>query len=261
VPPEKMTLFRRQRAAIWALSEVFMTPHTLASTLNKKFILEPVISPTGGFVGFELLTRYTSVAGKSRNPFMVIENMPFSEKRDLLFEQLNALSPAVALLEQRGLFVSINIDRDMVRMVEEDAQLSWLFSIASVLRLEVSENIDFSHDVEARQALQQLKARGMHFFLDDLGTGFANLDALYTGLFDAVKMDKRFFWEQKEKSIFPVLMANIQRYCPKIIVEGVENKEDLAALEHIPLYGLQGYYFPALEIDELPQHLSQGDAI
>lgn len=238
-----------------------MTSHTLASTLNKKFILEPVVSQSGAFVGFELLTRYTSVAGKSRNPFMVIENMPLSEKRDLLFEQLSALSPVVALLEQRGLFVSINIDRDMVQMIREDAQLGWLFSIASVLRLEVSENIDFLHDLDARQALQQLKAQGIRFFLDDLGTGFANLEALYTGLFETVKMDKRFFWEQKDKFIFPVLMTNIQRYCPNIIVEGVENKEDLAALESIPLYGLQGYYFTALEIDALPHHLRQDASI
>lgn len=233
-----------------------MTTHSLASTLNKKFILEPVMSQAGTFVGFELLTRYTSIAGKSRNPFMIIENMPRDEKRDLLFEQLGALSAVVALLEQQHLFVSINIDRDMVQMLEEDAQLCWLFSSSSVIRLEVSENIDFLRDRIARQTLQQLKARGIRFILDDLGTGFANLEALYTGLFDAVKMDKKFFWEQKDKSIFPVLMKNIQRYCPQIIVEGVENREDLAALEHIPLYGLQGYYFAALEIDELPQYLS-----
>ena len=232
-----------------------MTTHSLASTLNKKFILEPVMSQTGDFVGFELLTRYTSEAGKSRNPFMVIENMPQEEKRDLLFEQLSALSPVVALLERRDLFVSINIDRDMVRMLQEDPQLCWLFGSASVIRLEVSEHIDFLRDRAARQTLQQLKAHGIRFFLDDLGTGFANLEALYTGLFDAVKMDKRFFWEQKDKSIFPVLMKNIQRYCPQIIVEGVENEDDISALEPIPLYGLQGYYFTALEIDELSEHL------
>ncbi|MDU5780815.1 MAG: EAL domain-containing protein [Pantoea sp.] len=233
-----------------------MNSHSLASTLSKKFILEPVMSQSGRFVGFELLTRYTSLAGKSRNPFMVIENMPCSEKRDLLYEQLGDLSPVVALLEAHHLFVSINVDRDMVTMLEEDARLGWLLSTASVIRLEVSEAIDFHQDHEARETLHRLKARGIRFFLDDLGTGFANLEALYTGLFEAVKIDKRFFWEQKDKSIFPVLMANIQRYCPQIIVEGVENKEDLAALEHIPLYGLQGYYFSALEIEDLPQFFS-----
>lgn len=247
--------FMRAIAAVWALPEVFMTPHTLASTLSKKFILEPVMSQSGVAIGFELLTRYTSLAGKSRNPFMVIENMPQSEKCDLLYAQLSELSPIVALLEEHHLFVSVNIDRDMVTMLEADARLGWLFSTASVIRLEVSEAIDFQQDRDARDALQRLKARGIRFFLDDLGTGFANLEALYTGLFDAVKIDKRFFWEQKDKSIFPILMANIQRYCPQIIVEGVENKDDLAALEHIPLYGLQGYYFSALEIEDLPQYL------
>ncbi|MEZ3499869.1 EAL domain-containing protein [Pantoea sp. KPR_PJ] len=232
-----------------------MTTHSLASTLNKKFILEPVMSPAGTFIGFELLTRYTSEAGKSRNPFMVIENMPHEEKSHLLFEQLTALSTVVSLLEQRSLFISINIDRDMVQLLEDDARLSWLFSCSSVIWLEVSENIDFLRDRAARQTLQHLKRRGLRFILDDLGTGFANLEALYTGLFEAVKIDKRFFWEQKDKSIFPVLMKNIQRYCPQIIVEGVENKEDLAALEHIPLFGLQGYYFSSLALDELPRYL------
>ena len=246
----------RSNAAVWALPEVFMTPYSLASTLSKKFILEPVMSQSGLFVGFELLTRYTSLAGKSRNPFMVIENMPRREKRDLLYEQLSELSPIVALLEARDLFVSVNIDRDMVTMLEADARLGWLLSTASVIRLEVSEAIDFHQDHEARETLQRLKARGIRLFLDDLGTGFANLEALYTGLFEAVKIDKRFFWEQKDKSIFPVLLTNIQRYCPQIIVEGVENKDDLTALEHIPLYGLQGYYFSALEIEDLPQFLS-----
>jgi len=230
-----------------------MTPHSLASTLSKKFILEPVMSQSGLFVGFELLTRYTSLAGKSRNPFMVIENMPRGEKRDLLYEQLSELSPIVALLEARDLFVSLNIDRDMATMLEADARLGWLFSTASVIRLEVSETIDFQHDQEAREALQRLEARGIRLFLDDFGTGFASLEAIYTGLFEAVKIDKRFFREQKDKSIFPVLLANIQRYCPQIIVEGVENKDDLTALEHISLYGLQGYYFSALEIEDLPQ--------
>lgn len=233
-----------------------MTPHTLASTLSKKFILEPVMSQTGGFVGFELLTRYTSVAGKARNAYLVIENMPVEEKRALLCEQLGAISTIVAPLEERALFVSINIDRDMVQMLDQEAQLRWLFSASSVIRLEVSESIDVLHDATARQMLQQLKAGGIRFFLDDLGTGFANLEALYTGLFEAVKVDKRFFWEQKDKTIFPVLMKNIQRYCPQIIVEGVENEDDLSALASVPLYGLQGYYFPAIELDALTQHFN-----
>lgn len=232
-----------------------MIAHSLASTLHKKFILEPVVSQRGQFLGFELLTRYRSDAGKARNPWLVIENMRVNEKRELLVEQLDALLPSLSLLEHQQVFVSINIDRDMVDILNNDQLLCAALSHTHVIRLEVSENIDFLHDREARQKLDQLRAAGVRFFLDDLGTGYANLEALYTGLFEAVKIDKRFFWEQKGKPIFPVLMKNIARFCPLIIVEGVENEADLVALADVPLYGLQGYHYAALDIDELPERL------
>lgn len=228
---------------------------TLASTLNKKFVLEPVVSQSADWVGFELLTRYTSEAGNSRNAWMVIENMRYEEKRAFLMEQIDALSPLVALLERRQLFVSVNIDRDMVQLMQEDEQLRQRLGASGLMRLEISENIDFLNDHAAKQTLQQLKACGIRFFLGDLGTGFANLEALYTGLFEAVKIDKRFFWEQKDKTIFPVLMNNIRRYCPLIIVVGVEDDEDRATLADIPVYGLQGYRYAALELEELAQRL------
>ncbi|MFH8133742.1 EAL domain-containing protein [Pantoea osteomyelitidis] len=234
-----------------------MTPYSLASTLNKKFVLEPVVSQSGAFVGFELLTRYTSEAGKSRNAHMVIENMRYEEKREFLFEQLNLLSSILMLLEQHQLFISINIDQDMVQLLQEDERLCRMFSASSIIRLEISENVDFLPDHAARHTLQQLKEHGIRFFLGDLGTGFANLEALYTGLFDAVKIDKRFFWEQKDKPIFPVLMKNIRRFCPLIIVVGVEDDEDLATLAAVPVYGIQGYRYAALAPEELAQRLSQ----
>lgn len=232
-----------------------MSTHSLASTLNKQFVLEPVVSLSADFVGFEVLTRYTSEAGKTRNAIMVIENMRYEEKRAFLLEQLNALSPVVRLLEQHQLFISINIDRDMIQLFQEDERLRQRVSASGAVRLEISENIDFLLDRAAKQTLQQLKENGVRFFLGDLGTGFANLEALYTGLFEAVKIEKRFFREQKDKAIFPILMKNIQRYCPLIIVVGVEKDEDRATLADMPVYGLQGYYYPALTIDELAQRI------
>ena len=78
-----------------------MISHSLAATLNKKFVLEPVVSQSDAFVGFALLTRYTSEAGKSCSAHVLIENMRYEEKRAFLFEQLNVLSSIVGLLEQR----------------------------------------------------------------------------------------------------------------------------------------------------------------
>lgn len=68
-------------------------------------------------------------------------------------------------------------------------------------------------------------------WLDDFGSGKATLTALYDGLFDYVKIDKRFYWQlfthQGYDVVIDSLLKNINLLCKGVIVGGIEKKSIL----------------------------------
>ncbi|NIF23022.1 EAL domain-containing protein [Pantoea sp. Acro-835] len=228
----------------------------LADNMGRKFILEPIVSQQLKVIGFELLSRFYNQEAKPYNTIMMVRNLSSEGKRQLLYEQLKTVSSIIDVLEENNLFVSINVDDEMIKILHSDLQLNWMFTMSKVIRLEVSEEIDLTQNLTTLSHMRDLKEKGVSFFLDDLGNGFANLDALHTGIFDAAKIDKNFFWQQKNKLMFPVIIKNIKKLCENLIIEGVENDEDMKSLSSVSVYGMQGYHFNSIAVEDIKSYVT-----
>lgn len=124
------------------------------------------------------------------------------------------------------------------------------------LELEITESI-FHHDPSTVQLnLKQLKARGITIAIDDFGTGLSSLSRLHTLPFDKIKMDKSFVQGLADPMVRAIIkgMVNLSHEFHKaLVVEGVETKEQLHALERMGCTLIQGYVFsPSKPLAELP---------
>ncbi|EOC0551357.1 EAL domain-containing protein [Cronobacter sakazakii] len=111
------------------------------------------------------------------------------------------------------------------------------------VRLEISEDFDGLEKGIEHPILRTLLNVGYRLFLDDLGSGQANVAALTTGCYEAVKLDRAFYRQEVQIPTFNVLMKNIMKYCPYVIVEGVEQRQELPVLRDAGVTAIQGYLY------------------
>ncbi|WP_099062568.1 MULTISPECIES: EAL domain-containing protein [Serratia] len=76
--------------------------------------------------------------------------------------------------------------------------------------------------------------------LNYLGAGSVNLLTYVSTIFEVVKIDKILFSTQFYRNSFPVLLKDIIKYCPRIIVSGVFDTELLQHLKEWGVWGVQG---------------------
>jgi diguanylate cyclase (GGDEF)-like protein/PAS domain S-box-containing protein len=120
------------------------------------------------------------------------------------------------------------------------------------LELELTESV-VVQDVEATSAiLDRLHELGVRLSLDDFGTGYSSLNYLRRFPIDKIKIDQSFVGEitGKKRSVRLVraIIALARSFTMKVIAEGVESSEQLAALRAERCDEIQGYLAsPAIE--------------
>lgn len=115
------------------------------------------------------------------------------------------------------------------------------------INIELTESTFIGSDYdEALSVMRPLIDRGINFHLDDFGTGYSNLAYLVNLPFDCIKLDKSLLWNVSENRRAHRLIESIIKTVSgmgfHVIVEGVENKEQLAYLQSIECDMVQGYY-------------------
>ena len=96
-----------------------------------------------------------------------------------------------------------------------------------------------------RQQLEQIQARKIDVSIDDFGTGYSSLSQLQSLPVNYIKIDKSFVdnIEGKGEAIIRATLFIARELNCKTIAEGVETKEQVAALSAMDVDYLQGYYF------------------
>lgn len=114
------------------------------------------------------------------------------------------------------------------------------------INLEVTETAANEEQDIVEVNLQELSKEGIHFSLDDYGTGYSNLSRIMELPFHIIKLDKS-LTDRIGNSQIKILLKNtirmLQEIGMEVVVEGVETKE---ALQHFTEMGcdfIQGYYF------------------
>lgn len=115
------------------------------------------------------------------------------------------------------------------------------------LMLEITEDTlikDFNAGIEQ---IRILRDYGVQFAIDDFGTGYSSLEYLLNLPVDVIKIDKAFiqniYQNDTAKKIIGTLITLIDCVEKKIIVEGVETKEQLSVLKQMNIDYFQGFYF------------------
>ena len=115
------------------------------------------------------------------------------------------------------------------------------------INFEITESVA-ANDYNALDAvIRDLKEGGFTFAMDDYGTGYSNMQSIFSLDFDMVKIDKGILWSAEKNAIGRAILDNsvrmIREMRRKILVEGVETEEQIRLLAKLSVDFLQGFYF------------------
>lgn len=219
--------------------------------ITKTFIAEPIMTTSGQLVGCELLTRFHSEDLPVLNSKYFIMAMTVEGKKELLKQQLETVDFHASWFREHRLFCTVNVDTVQARLCVFDREIIQLLDKMDFIRLEISENFEGLELGINHPVLKTLLNVGYRLFLDDLGSGRANVAALTTGCYEAVKLDRAFYHQEVQKPTFNVLMKNIMKYCPYVIVEGVEQRQELPVLRDAGVTAVQGYLYRSVPFNNI----------
>ena len=120
----------------------------------------------------------------------------------------------------------------------------------SCLTLEITETAIMQNAEAAREQLEQIKALGVRVAIDDFGTGYASLSSLQSLPVDILKIDRSFVaalgggWSRelhKASELLHAIMGVGQALSLSVVAEGLEDEEQLRALEGMGCEMSQGY--------------------
>jgi len=115
------------------------------------------------------------------------------------------------------------------------------------INFEITESIAADDYRILSKVIKQLKDDGYLFSMDDYGTGYSNVSAVFSLNLDVVKIDKSILWGAEKSKMGMIILENtirmIRQMEKKILVEGVETKEQIELLRKLGVDYLQGFYF------------------
>ncbi|ALL17122.1 hypothetical protein NI40_008130 [Enterobacter sp. E20] len=219
--------------------------------INTTFIAEPIMTTSGQLIGCELLTRFHREDLPVLNSKYFIMAMTVEGKKELLKQQLQAIEVRAAWFRDNRLFCTVNVDTVQARLCVFDRDIIQLLDKLEFVRLEISEDFEGLEKGIEHPILRTLLNVGYRLFLDDLGSGRANVAALTTGCYEAVKLDRAFYRQEVQKPTFNVMMKNIMKYCHYVIVEGVEQRQELPILRDAGVTAVQGYLYRSVPFNKV----------
>ena len=113
--------------------------------------------------------------------------------------------------------------------------------------LEITESFAINDMQRVMDIITGLKKLGPRIALDDFGTGYSSLNYIKQLPLDIIKVDKTFIddiVEDDYAQAFIKLIVDLSKTIgTKIVVEGVEHKEQFELLKSLGVDYIQGYYF------------------
>ena len=115
------------------------------------------------------------------------------------------------------------------------------------INFEITESIAATDYDMLSNIIILLKKEGFLFSMDDYGTGYSNVSAVFSLNLDVIKIDKSLLWGAEKSESGMIILENtirmIRQMNKKILVEGVETAAQIKLLEKLGVDYLQGYFF------------------
>ncbi len=131
---------------------------------------------------------------------------------------------------------------DKLRLELDEAGLS-----PSQLSLELTESALIDGNPTTERSLQELRSLGVRIGLDDFGTGFSSLAYLKRFPISFLKIDRSFVnglgTDENDSAIVRATIALAHALNLRVVAEGIETEDQLAALTELNCDLVQGYLF------------------
>lgn len=140
---------------------------------------------------------------------------------------------------------SVQFARDsFVEEVEDILQRTGLHP--SLLQIELTESATLTGVERAAEMMRRLKSKGISVAMDDFGTGYSCLSYLPKLSFDALKLDRSFVNElivrPETRGFVKSILMLAHNLNMKVIVEGIETREQLELIRALGTNEAQGYF-------------------
>jgi diguanylate cyclase (GGDEF)-like protein/PAS domain S-box-containing protein len=114
------------------------------------------------------------------------------------------------------------------------------------LEMEITERVVLNFDIIAER-MKEISAMGIRFAVDDFGTGYSSLQHLHRLPISTVKIDRSFVQRlcEPNSGSYPIVEAIISMghsLNMQVIAEGVEDKEQMKALQRLGCDAMQGFF-------------------
>lgn len=147
--------------------------------------------------------------------------------------------------------ISVNVSRAHFYGKEISAKLMELITKYELspkdLELEITETICAADMDMINDKISSLQSLGFKVAMDDFGSGYSSLNMLKEMPIDIIKMDMKFLQasqnEEKSRKILKTLITLSLNLEYRVVIEGVETKEQNDFLNGIGKCYAQGYYF------------------
>ncbi|MFL5539179.1 MAG: PAS domain S-box protein [Longimicrobiaceae bacterium] len=116
-----------------------------------------------------------------------------------------------------------------------------------VVHLEITESVILEHAGPALAILARLREMGVGLCMDDFGTGYSSLGYLHRFPIDELKIDRSFVarmeLDPRNAQLVQAIAGLARNLGVKVVAEGVETREQLAALRSMGCDFAQGFLF------------------
>ncbi|MFD1851676.1 EAL domain-containing protein [Oceanobacillus bengalensis] len=216
---------------------------------------------TGKLLGIEALLRWNPSFGfVSPNEFI-----PIAEETGLIVQigewVMNEACRKIKQWEKHELLnvpISINVsvrqfrDSNFVRKVKEIISKEKINP--KFLEIEITERVMFNVE-ESSESIKDLREFGIMVAIDDFGVGYSSLYLIANLDYDTLKIDKSLIDDllnnERKMAILSAIIDATNNH-KRIIIEGIETKEQVEVLKNFSVIG-QGYFFshplPAKELE------------
>ncbi|WP_412066369.1 putative bifunctional diguanylate cyclase/phosphodiesterase [Rhizobium sp. SYY.PMSO] len=156
--------------------------------------------------------------------------------------------------------ISVNISASQLRFGRFTSVLRGILEQtgfpAGQLGIEITESTYIEREDEVTPLLRELKDMGVQIALDDFGTGYSSLSYLREIPCDCIKIDRSFVVgipdDEKQCNLIAAIINLAKVMSFKVVVEGVETREQLDFLTARECDLIQGYYFsPAISKEKI----------
>lgn len=225
---------------------------------NKSFevFMQPIFSlKENAFIGAEALLRLQDKDGNYVPPLSFIPeaeaNGDIIQISDIMIQKTCDFINQTRLFEKGIKTVNVNLSMiqcmyegivDHICKILKDNKIN-----PSLIRFEITESVAASDEVRFEKLLEEMKANGIEYALDDYGTGYSNTSKILNHSFSEIKFDKSIIDTVSQSTD----NENAVRYLFDLtkekkmisLAEGVEDKNTVEILKRIGCDMIQGFYF------------------